>query len=335
MVSFGSGVTSQREAGSAMRDHLSIVVPVFNEEATLVEFERRLLQTLEGLRFERTEVLFISDGSTDGSEPLIRELVRRRPLFKGVFLSRNFGQQAAISTGLEMARGSVVAIMDGDLQDPPEALPNLLQALDAGADVAYAVRTHRKESALKRLAYSLFYRTLSSASSIHIPIDSGDFCCMRRTVVDAMLKLPESSRFVRGLRAWVGFVQVGVPVERAARHAGEPKYTLSKLAGLAYDGFFSFSTLPIRVIQVLGFVASFAAVCIALVYLVWSFIQPARFPQGFATLTISIWFLGGVQLLFLGIVGEYVARAVEEARRRPVSLVREVVSAADESRRSV
>jgi glycosyltransferase involved in cell wall biosynthesis len=316
-----------------MRQHLSIIVPVYNEEATFPEFERRLSAAIHELGFERTDVLLISDGSTDSSEDLIRALVRRNPLFTGVFLTRNFGQQAAISTGIELATGTVVAVMDGDLQDPPEALPDLIDAIDAGADVAYAVRTHRKESAVKRFAYSLFYRILRSASSIPIPLDSGDFCCMRRPVVDAMLKLPERSRFVRGLRAWVGFTQVGVPLERAVRHAGRSKYTFRKLAALAYDGFFSFSTLPIRVIQILGFVASIAAVCIAVAYFVWSLVQPARFPQGFATLTISIWFLGGVQLLFLGVVGEYVARAMEEARRRPVSLVREIVAGEGKTRR--
>lgn len=311
------------------RSLISVVVPVFNEEATLPELEGRLRTVLRGLGFERAEVLLVSDGSTDFSEELIRDLVRRDPVFAGVFLTRNFGHQAAISAGLEIAAGSVVAVLDADLQDPPEVLPRLIEALDEGADVAYGVRTNRKEGPFKRFAYALFYRALSHVASIEIPKDSGDFCCMRRPVVDALLSLPESGRFLRGLRAWVGFRQVGVPFERAARHAGTPKYTLRKLAGLAYDGLFSFSSLPVRLMQWLGFAASFMATSVALLYFVWSFIQPERFPQGFATLTISIWFLGGTQLLFLGIVGEYVVRAVDEARRRPVALLREIVRGGD------
>lgn len=311
------------------RSRLSIVVPIYNEEQTIPELERRIRKVVVALAFDSAEVFLVSDGSTDTSEELIRELVDRDSMFKGVFLTRNFGHQAAISTGLQLATGSVVAIVDGDLQDPPEVLVSMIAALENGADVAYGVRGSRQERLAKRAAYSGFYRLLSWVSSIEIPMDSGDFCCMRRVVVDAMLSLPETSRFVRGLRAWVGFRQIGVPFERAARFAGEPKYSLRKLAGLAYDGFFSFSHVPVRIIQMLGFAASTGAVFLAFAYLIWSFIEPERFPQGFATLAISIWFLAGVQLLFLGIVGEYVARAVDEARHRPVSLIREIVSTDD------
>jgi dolichol-phosphate mannosyltransferase len=252
-------------------------------------------------------------------------MIEEDSLFKGILLSRNFGHQAAVSTGLAEARGSVIAVIDGDLQDPPEAIPLLVRALESGADAAYGVRRARKEGVFKRMAYAAFYRLLKAVSDIDIPLDAGDFACMTRNVVDAMLEMPERNRFLRGLRAWVGYRQVGVEYERAARFAGQPKYTLRKLFGLAYDGFFSFSRAPIRAMQFLGFGVSFSAISLALVYILWYLVASNRFPSGFATLTISIWFLAGVQLLFMGLLGEYVARACDEARRRPVALVREIV----------
>lgn len=312
--------------GGLDRSMLSVVVPVYDEQEALPELERRLAGAVEGLGFARLEFLVISDGSRDRSEEIIRGMVARDPRYRGIFLSRNFGHQAAIATGLEMARGSVIAIIDGDLQDPPEAIGALVEALDRGADVAYGIRAKRKESLPARMAYAVFYRLLRAVSAIEIPLDAGDFCCMRRIIVEAMLALPEYRRFWRGLRAWVGFRQVGVSYERAARHSGEPKYTLRKLIALAYDGLFSFSNLPIRVMQMAGFVLSALAIAIAVFYIVWSFVAPERFPAGFASLIVSIWFFAGVQLLCLGIVGEYVVRTCDEARGRPQAIVREVVS---------
>jgi polyisoprenyl-phosphate glycosyltransferase len=307
------------------RESLSIVVPIFNEEENLAELRRRVKAVVEKLRFAQNEVLLVSDGSVDRSEAIIREIVAEDPLFKGVFLTRNFGHQAAVSIGLAQSNGAAVVVIDGDLQDPPEAIPLLINAIDEGADVAYAVRKHRKENVFKRTAYAVFYRLLQRLSDIDIPLDSGDFSCLTRPVVDAMLKLPERNRFVRGLRAWVGYRQTPVEYERAARFAGQPKYTLRKLLGLAYDGLFSFSRLPIRLIQFLGFAASGMALLIACIYVVCYFVVKTPIPAGFLTLTVSIWFLGGVQLLFLGIVGEYVVRTCDEVRHRPVALVRELV----------
>jgi polyisoprenyl-phosphate glycosyltransferase len=311
------------------REFLSIIVPIFNEEENLPELRRRLSSTVEELQFAQNEVLLISDGSVDRSEAMIRSIVAEDPLFKGVFLTRNFGHQAAVSVGLSQAKGSLVVVIDADLQDPPEAIPLLLKAIDEGADVAYAVRKHRKEGALKKVAYSAFYRLLQRLADIDIPLDSGDFSCITRPVVDAMLQLPERNRFIRGLRAWVGYRQVGVEYERAARFAGSPKYSFRKLLGLAYDGLFSFSKLPIRLIQFLGFVASGIALLIACVYVVCYFVIRTPIPPGFFTLIVSIWFLTGVQLLFLGIVGEYVVRTYDEVRHRPVALVREIVAHRD------
>jgi polyisoprenyl-phosphate glycosyltransferase len=311
---------------SQPRSSLSIVIPIYNEQETLPELTRTLIELVPALGFARSEVLLVSDGSTDRSEELMLALVRGNPLFSALFLTRNFGHQAAISIGLAKCTGDVVVVMDGDLQDPPAQVARLIDALDAGADVAYAVRTGRKEGLFKRSAYSLFYRLLQRIASIEIPLDSGDFCAMRRCVVDDILRLPERNRFVRGLRAWVGYKQVAVECPRAERFAGAPKYTLRKLLRLAYDGLFSFSAVPIRIIQVLGFVISLAAVGTAAGYFVLALVTgKPNWPAGFATLVISIWFLGGVQLLFMGLVGEYVHRTFDESRGRPLALIRETV----------
>ena len=307
------------------RDYLSVIVPLFNEESNLPELHRRLKAVVTSLGFARAEVLLVDDGSTDSSESLIRKMVNEDSMFKGIFLTRNFGHQAALSTGLSHARGSIVVMIDGDLQDPPETIPQLISAIEAGADVAYGVRKSRKESFLKRTAYATFYRLLKKVADIEIPLDTGDFACMTRRVVDAIIAMPERTRFLRGLRAWVGYRQTGVPYERAARFAGQSKYSLRGLFGLAYDGLFSFSKTPIRIMQFLGFGVSISALCVAIWYVIWWFIAGRNFPAGFATLAVSIWFLGGVQLLFLGFIGEYVVRGCEESRGRPIALVREIV----------
>lgn len=304
---------------------LTVIVPVYNELDNLPELRRRLSSVVGSLGVSGSEVILVSDGSTDGSEALMAEYVMDDPLFVAIFLTRNFGHQAAVSVGLAAASGDVVCVIDGDLQDPPEAIPELMTAISAGADVAFAIRTRRKESMAKRFAYSAFYRLLQRVSNIDIPLDSGDFCCMRRCVVDAMLQLPERNRFVRGLRAWVGFKQVGVAYERSARFAGRPKYNFWALCKLAYDGIFSFTELPVKVMQFLGFAVSFTALLVAVCYALWRFVSPQVFPTGFATIAISLWFLAGVQLLFLGVLGEYVVRTFDEVRRRPTALVRETL----------
>lgn len=272
-------------------------------------------------RFSDTEVIFVSDGSTDRTDEFLADIVQKDCRCRALILTRNFGHQAAVTTGLRKITADIVAVIDGDLQDPPEVIEQLVNAIDAGADVAYGVRRKRKENLLKRISYFAFYRLLKSVASIDIPLDAGDFCAMRRSIVDALNDLPERNRFVRGLRAWVGGRQVGVEYERAERFSGMPKYTMSKLFALTYDGLFSFSSVPVRFAQILGACVSLGALVATIGYITWYFLQPERFPQGFATLVISIWFLGGVQLLFMGIVGEYVFRSCDESRRRPVALI--------------
>lgn len=308
------------------RTLLSVVVPLYNEQHNLAHLAQRLLRTFSAMDFDGYEAILVSDGSTDATEPMISELVAQNPIFKGVYLTRNFGHQAAVSIGMAEAAGSVIAVLDGDLQDPPEALHRLVEALDRGADVAYGVRRKRKENLFKRVGYYAFYRTLRRLSSVDIPLDAGDFCAMRRCVLDDMLRLPERCRFVRGLRAWVGYNQVGVVYERHARHAGRTKYTWARLLGLAYDGMFCFSNVPVKLMQFAGFVVSCLAILTAVGYLGWYLLAPERFPTGWATLVISIWFIGGVQLMFMGIVGEYVFRTFDETRHRPTALVRRVLT---------
>ncbi|NKB88064.1 MAG: glycosyltransferase [Acidobacteria bacterium] len=315
----GTGASS-----SFARDSLSIVIPVYNEREVLVLLFERLGQVLPRLGFDSFEVVLVSDGSRDGSDEVIAEKVRADSRYCGVFLSRNFGHQAAVWSGLGTATGNVIAVMDADLQDPPEVLARLIDELEAGADVAYGVRRRRQESLWKRAAYKSFYRLLAWASPVEIPLDSGDFSCMRREVVDAMRELPEQTRFIRGLRAWVGFDQRGVEYDRPERSAGATSYTIRRLVELAYDGIFTFSTLPVRIVQLLGFVASAGAISVAAYYTIWYFIDPTQFPSGFATITISLWLLSGIQLLFLGIVGEYVVRGLQESRGRPAAVIRQI-----------
>jgi dolichol-phosphate mannosyltransferase len=243
-----------------------------------------------------------------------------------LILTRNFGHQAAISVGLAHVRGGAVAIMDADLQDrPADALLLYQKCRAARADVAYAVRRTRPENLVKRAAYRLFYRILARLARISIPLDSGDFCVMDRPFVDRLNALPERLRFVRGLRSWIGGLQIGVPVDRDARRAGEPKYTMRALVRLAIDGLVSFSDVPLRLASVMGFVVSGMSVLGIVVVLVWRMAGLLPSGGGIATIALSILFLGGVQLLTAGILGEYVGRIFEEVKGRPVALVAEHV----------
>ena len=235
-------------------------------------------------------------------------------------LSRNFGHQPAVTAGLDHARGRAVVVMDGDLQDPPELVPALVDRWRAGFDVVYAVRRKRKEGAALRLAYALFYRLLGAVSELPIPLDSGDFCLMDRRAVDALRSLPERARFLRGLRAYVGFRQVGLPYEREARAGGRPKYTIRSLTGLAVDGLVSFSAAPLRLVTRLGL----ASALVALGLLGWALLDALRnrtAPRGWASTIVVVLFMGAVQLISLGIVGEYIRLIFVEVKRRPTYIV--------------
>jgi dolichol-phosphate mannosyltransferase len=296
---------------------LSIVIPLYNEEAVFVDLWLRLAKVMDAMPLS-AEVVLVDDGSSDGTRELAAMACREDPRFRLVALSRNFGHQLAVSAGLQHAGGRAVAILDGDLQDPPEMLPEFHRKLSEGYDVVYAVRRRRKEWWPKRLAYWLFYRLLRSLASIDIPLDSGDFCILSRRVVQQMNQLPERHRFVRGLRSWLGFRQIGLEYDRAARGAGESKYTLRKLLRLACDGFFTFSDAPLRLATWLGLIVTFAALVVGVCAMLWNgSLAPA--------LAAGMFFLGGVQLICLGILGEYIGRIHNEVKGRPAFVVEELV----------
>ena len=302
---------------------LSVVVPVFNEEDTLRELHGRLTGALPPV--EVWEIIFVDDGSSDGSWPLMRELSAVDPKLRLVRLSRNFGHQAAITAGLEASRGEAVVVIDADLQDPPELIPELVARWRDGYDVVYAVRAERTgENPIRLLAISLFYKLFRRISGGDIPANVGDFRLVSRRVVDALMAMPERARFLRGMTSWVGFKQTGVEYRRDPRYAGTSKYPPRKLVRLALDGIVSFSTIPIKLVAWLGF----ALVVFCLVVLGWTlytrFVTHSA-PQGWTSLLVVVLLLGGVQLLSLGIIGQYVARIFDEVKQRPLYLVAETV----------
>lgn len=300
---------------------LSVVVPVHDEAANLAPLLGRLVAALDGLG-ATFEVVFVDDGSVDASPALLRAFQARDPRVGVLTLSRNFGHQAAVTAGLDRARGRAVVVMDGDLQDPPEVIPALVDRWLHGYDVAYAVRRSRRESWPKRLGYFAFYRILGAVADLDIPLDSGDFCLMDRRVVRALNALPERARFVRGLRTFVGFRQVGVPYDRAARHLGEPKYTFRALLGLAVDGIVSFSGRPLRLLTCLGIATALLALGLTGWVCLDAFVHRTA-PRGWASVIVAVLFMGSAQMVGLGIVGEYVRLIFLEAKGRPSYIVGE------------
>ena len=301
---------------------LSVVVPLFNEQGTIETLWERLCAVLESLGVP-FEVVLVDDGSRDATPRLIDALHERDDRVVVVRLSRNFGHQAALSAGLEHAQGRAVLVMDGDLQDPPELIPQFLRLWREGNDVVYAVRRSRREGRGTRLGYWAFSRLLGWISDLEIPPDSGDFSLLDRRVVDAYNRLPERCRFARGLRSFLGFRQVGLVYDRPARAAGQPKYTWRKLAGLAIDGLVSFSSAPLRMVTYLGA----AAAGLAIILTAWVLDDAIRHqsaPRGWSSTLIVVLFMGAVQLLSLGVMGEYIRLIFLEAKQRPAYIVAEL-----------
>ena len=319
MVQQGERTRADGEAG--LRPAVSVVVPVFNEQQTLDRLIERLTQALDGAG-ERFEVVFVNDGSRDRSAELLRAHHARDPRMKYVSLSRNFGHQVAVTCGLDHAQGDAVIVMDGDLQDPPEVLPGLIARWREGFDVVYAVRRRRKEGWAKVLAYKAFYWILRRVSYLDIPLDSGDFSLIDRRVIDLLASMPERNRFVRGLRTWVGFRQVGYEYAREARFAGQSKYSLAKLFKLAFDGLVSYSYVPLRLVSNVGLLVSATALGY-MGYLLVARLFGGTPIEGWTSTVVIVLFLGGVQLLSLGVIGEYVGRIFEEVKQRPHYVVRE------------
>ena len=303
---------------------ISVAIPLHDEELVFSELIRRVGAVLDGLPGGPHEIVLVDDGSEDRTFELIRDAAGRDARVVGVRLSRNFGHQAALTAALETVSGEVVIVMDGDLQDRPEEIPRFLAEYEQGYDVVYAQRTQRKESMALRAAYFTFYRLLNRLSQLEVPVDSGDFALLSRRVVDELNLLPERHRYLRGLRTWVGFRQTGIPVERDRRAGGEPSYTTRGLLRLAFDGIFAFSVTPLRAAWILGAVASGAAS----IYALWAVFERlflGTSPQGFTALIVAITFFAGIQLLFLGLIGEYLGRVYDEAKSRPHFVIGEVV----------
>jgi len=301
---------------------ISVVVPLFNEEENIAELHRRLTQALDALDTSY-ELVLVNDGSRDATPELLDELAESDPCVVAVHLSRNFGHQPAVSAGLAQTRGQAVILMDGDLQDPPEVLDQFIAKWRDGYEVVYAVRTKRKEGLLKRAGYALFYRLLRAISDLEIPLDSGDFCLMDRKVVDVLNHLPEQMRFVRGLRTFVGFRQTGLRYERAARAAGEPKYSFRALVRLAIDGLISFSSYPLTLVTYLGMASAVMAVLLT-VWVLADAVCNQVTPRGWASTILVVLYMSTVQLISLGIIGEYIRRIFLETKGRPTYIAREV-----------
>ncbi|MEH2247576.1 glycosyltransferase family 2 protein [Nostoc sp.] len=302
----------------------SLIVPIYNEEEIIPELYRRLsavMNRMDGL----VELILINDGSRDRSLQLLRDLHQKDPRICYLSFARNFGHQIAVTAGLNFVRGQVIIILDADLQDPPELIPDMVEKWRQGYQVVYAQRTQRlKEGWFKRFTAYFFYRILKKLADVDIPTDTGDFCLMDRQIVDILNSMPERTRYIRGLRSWVGFQQTAIRFERSPRFAGEVKYTFSKSLALAINGLVSFSIVPLRLSTYLGLVAAAAAIFMALLVLYWRLFVPHSPLTGFTIILMAIFFLGSVQLVSVGILGEYIGRIYEEVKARPLYTLAEV-----------
>lgn len=312
---------------------ISVIIPCYNEATVLPEAHRRLAELADRLQSAGTfEFIFVDDGSRDETSRLLYELARADPRVRGLRLSRNFGQQIATTAGLEHAAGDAVVIIDADLQDPPELIETMIARWQEGYHVAYAQRTERRgETAFKLWSAKVFYRLVQGISPAAIPSDTGDFRLMDRQVVDALLRMPERDRFLRGMVSWVGFRQIAVPYKREARFAGTTGYSLVKMIGFAIDAIVSFSFAPLRLAVWIGFfVLGLALFGIIYAVILRFFGDPSLWVRGWASIFVAILFMGGVQLISLGIIGEYVGRIYGEVKQRPLYFVRERFGFRDE-----
>lgn len=302
----------------------SLLVPIYNESETISELYRRVIEVMDHLD-GRVELVLIDDGSQDDSLQKIRELHHRDERVCYLSFARNFGHQVAVTAGLNFARGQAVIIMDADLQDPPELIPEMIKQWHQGYQVVYAQRTRRhQETWLKRGTAYWFYRILNSLSDVAIPTDTGDFCLMDRKVVDVLNAMPERNRYIRGLRSWVGFQQIAVKFERDPRFAGEVKYTFRKSLRLAINSIIAFSRVPLRLATYLGLFAAGLAVLMILLLVYWRLSLPNSNLIGYTSIAVAIFFLGAVQLICIGILGEYIGRIYDEVKGRPLYTLREV-----------
>ena len=322
--------TIAQPIGTVIGDHaisrvgLSVIVPCFNEEEGILACHERLTAVLRqtGLVYE---ILYVDDGSRDRTLPILANLHFTDPAVTVVELSRNFGHQAAVSAGLELALGEAVMIIDSDLQDPPELIPEMLALREQGYEVVYGVRTTREgESGFKLWTAKAFYRLINSLSDVEIPLDTGDFRLLDRKAVDAMNALPERHRLLRGMSSWIGFRQYGLKYARSARFAGTTKYPLRKMLNLALDGIASFSVVPLRLVTLIGFLTALLSV-LGIFYSLFVKLFTNTTVKGWTMLFIGQLFLGGIQMLSIGVLGEYIGRIYTESKQRPLYLARQVL----------
>ncbi len=301
---------------------LSVIVPCYNEEDVIQTTHIRLIAVLEKITPD-FELIYVDDGSQDQTADLLRQLQGKDERIRILLLSRNFGHQMATTAGIEYSLGDAVVLIDADLQDPPEVIPEMLNKWQEGYDVAYGVRTERiGESAFKRWTAKIFYRLINTLSDVPIPLDTGDFRLIDRQVVTALLAMPECDRFLRGMVSWVGFRQIAIPYQRDKRLAGVSKYPLLKMIRFAIDGILSFSLIPLRLAIWFGFCAIGLAI-IGIIYALILRLFTSFWEPGWTLLFIALLFMGGVQLVFLGVIGEYIGRIYREEKRRPLYLIRE------------
>jgi polyisoprenyl-phosphate glycosyltransferase len=311
------------------RPMISIVSPVYDEEAGIEEFHRRLSACLEGLAADLDfEVVYVNDGSVDRSLELLREIVADDDRVRVVDLSRNFGHQIALSAGVDHAHGDAVVVIDSDLQDPPEVIPEMIERWRKGFKVVYGVRVSRSgETRFKLWTSKLYYGLIDRVSEVPLPRNAGDFRLLDRQVVDVLDQMPERNRYVRGMVAWVGFPQCAVEYERDARYAGTTKYSLTKMIRLGLDGITSFSDRPLRLATELGVLVTVVSFAFGLWVILASIVDPSGGSRGWPSLMAVVLFLGGVQLLCVGVLGEYVGRVYRETKGRPLYVVNDVIDA--------
>jgi len=309
---------------------LSFVIPAYNEKINIRPLAERIINTCDEAGIDDFEAIFVENGSRDGSDIILRELHEKDNRIKMLQLSRNFGYQGAVTAGLKYSRGNWVAMLDGDQQDPPELIPEMLTKAKEGFEVVYGVRKRRQEGFFLKLAYKFFYKLWRSMSNIDIPADAGDYCLLNRKVVNVINEMPERQRFVRGLRAWSGFRQIGFDYERDARKGGESKFNLTSSISLAMDGLFAYSVVPIRATILLGIIVTAISIFIALgnaLFWLISNINPEMeavvMVKGLTQVNLIFSILFGVLLLCLGVIGEYIGRIYEEVKQRPQFIVRE------------
>lgn len=310
---------------------LSVVIPVFNEEENINPLFERLRKVIEQINPSSAELIFVDDGSADQTLSQVRSLKGDSALqVRYIELSRNFGHQIAVTAGLDNCQGDYVVIIDADLQDPPELIPEMLEKAKMGFDVVYARRTNRKgESVLKKLTARWFYRLLSRITSVSIPLDTGDFRVITKRIVDVLKEMPEREKFLRGQIAWIGFNQTFVEYERDERYSGNTGYTWSKMIGFALDGITSFSNFPLRVATISGFVMSFVSFLLML-YALYSRFILKEYEPGWTSLMLSVLFIGGIQLVSIGIIGEYIGRIAGNVKQRPLYIVKDKTTSESE-----